>query len=1208
MARIKKDITVRFIPNLLSKEGREIKSFEYSRSKTVKDYLQASGFCLIDIRIIVNGIERKDIDTPLNTGDEIVIVPNVTDPITMTAVYYAIVGWSFVFAIAAVAYSVYQAITYQEPKLPSFDTQGQGMDEASPSHSWNGARTVRQSGGSVPIIYGIYLVGGTIINEHITTDGDKNYLNSLIAICEGEIKSATLSRINRNPAENYTNYTTVTRMGTNDQSVIPNFEDLHSLVAVNVELVKDAAYVYTTAKSDVEAFEIRFNMPSGLWAQGGSGGVSSWSVTYQVEYKLHGDANYTDLGTTTVTEKSRSEVRRIFRKDGLTAGQYDIRITRTSDDSDLEHNGDLFLQSVDEINTDDLEYPNTALISIKTLAIEQLANESPDYEIMVEGRLVLIPQVMNGAVEVDWEDYYWDPEEEAYRLFSDDTILTWDGTTYVEAFSANPIWCIYDLSINTRYGIGNHITTSDNDLDYLLEMSQYCEEKVPDGEGGYEKRFRMDVCIDSPQKALDLITQLCSIFRGFPFYSDQGKVRFCIDKPDTPVQLFGMGNIVKNSFSQAWGSRRDIPNVVQVQFDNQDNYYQQDLVSIADEEALTAGEKPRTKQVRYYGTKLSYALRHGRNVLKTTKYISETVVFKGGSGALVRQCGELIDVAHDVPQWGFSGRVKAGSTTTKVALDREVTVEAGKSYAIRVDFSDGTYEEQVVTSSVGLYTEIDTAEFSKEPAEWDSYSFGELTKIVKPFRITGIKRPRMGETEIEAMEYSADIYDDSSIDVPQKRISSLSMDIPNVESLRLTEGLIKSKDGTIQNVIDVWFAKPYMTNYVRRISKVKIFLSDNAGDSWESVGESYGSNFSIIKVLTDGVTYTVAAVSVTDDGQENAISSSPQDDIQLVGKSAPPADITTFLVNQNRDRLYFGWTHVTDVDLAGYEIRYGDSWEAGFAVVSGVKNNSHIEMNFKEGNAQSFWIKAIDRSGNFSTTAKEAVVTIDNIPFTNIIESYAEQTAWAGTKTDLSKVGDNLEIDAGHLSGTYVTPIRDVGYVATFKIGVNSVVVDASEEGVWNEEPVDGKWSDLSLTDRWSGQELTGAATFEIKTSEDNITWSDYISYQPGDYKCRYFQLRMTLTRENTAKTIQCSEFNYYADLPDVDEVQDGEVTVAANGCDITFAKTFHEAPALNVTILTGDGYVWKASSLSTTGVTIKLYDLSGTLKTGTFRIGIHGV
>ncbi|MDD4980706.1 MAG: phage tail protein [Candidatus Omnitrophica bacterium] len=1217
-SRIKRDITIRFIPNLLADEGRTLQSFPYDRRWTIRRYLRKAKVNFEGMRIMVNGNAAKSLRQHLQSGDEIVVIPEIGIALGFAVPWFID---AFVFyataaiAIAITVYSIYSALT-TKVKTPSYDISGEGIDEDSPSASWTGVKTVRDPNGSIPIIYGRRLTGGTVINEFISTDGEKNYLNSLVAIGEGPLKSITLSRINKNAAENFSNYTLETKLGTNDQVPISNFEDLHDIHSLSVELEKDAAYTYTSEISDLEAFEIILGLPNGLYQQDSSGNLTSWDVTFKVEYKLHSAGEWTDLGGTTISGKTRSTLQKIFRKDGLTAGQYDIRITRTSDNSSLDpvKNGDLYLQGVDEINTDNLSYPNTGVVGIKTLAINELSGDRPEYEFLTEARLVLVPKIMNGAAEVDWEDYYWDPDAGIYKLLADDTALTWDGETYVERFSANPIWCLYDLMTNTRFGLGDYITTSDHDLDYLLEMSQYCEERVPDGEGGYEKRFRMDVCIDSPQQALNLIMQLCGIFRGMPFYSDLGKVRIAIDKPDNPVQLFNMGNIVKDSFSQSWGSKRDIPNIVHVQFDNEDNYYEQEMISVIDEESLVAGDPKRIKQVRYYGTKLSYAIRFGRNILKTAKYVNRTITIKAGTAALIRQCGEVIDIAHDVPQWGFSGCVLSGSTTTKVKLDRTIEIEAAKSYAIRVDFAqlneDGSprYEERVVTDPPGSYTEVNVSEaFSSAPLKNDSYSFGELNKLVLPARIVSLKRQRGGEVEIEVQEYNEDIYDDTAVTIPVRESSSLSPDTPDVTDLQLTERIAKLTDGSIEDVIDVWFQRPVLTTYkIGVYQKARIYLSDNNGASWEYKGETNDIHFAIIGGLKDGVTYTVAVVSIAANGKENPVSTSPSTTINLIGKSAAPSDVTTFLVNQSRDRLYFGWTNVTDVDLKGYEIRYGNDWASGYVIVSDKKGNSHIELNFREGSAQKFFIKAIDTSGNYSENATEATVTIDNIPFTNIIESYQEQTGWAGTKSNTTKVGDNLEISDGQLSGTYITPEQDVGYVATFKIGIETVVTAAGDREFDDDE--EARFSD-SETSRMSGEEISGAVSFEIRTSEDNITWTDWAAWQAGDYKCRYFQLRMTMTRASLSQDLECSEFNYYADLPDVDEFSEDEVTDAGAGKEVLFTKDFHEAPSVNIDILTGDGFVHKFSAIpDLTGFTVKLYKLDGTAVTGQFKYHAHAV
>ena len=434
--------------------------------------------------------------------------------------------------------------------------------------------------------------------------------------------------------------------------------------------------------------------------------------------------------------------------------------------------------------------------------------------------------------------------------------------------------------------------------------------------------------------------------------------------------------------------------------------------------------------------------------------------------------------------------------------------------------------------------------------------------------------------------------------MPTNNYSALTYTIPNVTDLKLTERLVKLADGKIENVIDVWFNKPQLTGYsVRRYMKAKVYISDNDGDSWTERGETTGNTLAIIGDLVDLTKYTVCVVSVGDTGDENAEILSPQASITLVGKTALPSDVSTFLVNQSRDRLYFAWTNIADVDLDSYEIRFGESWEAGYVIASRIKSNRLIILDFRTGIDLKFFIKAIDTSGNYSENATEAIVTIASIPFTNIIESYQEQTAWAGDKDDTEVDGDNLIISAGKLSGTYETPEKDLGYLATFKIGIETIVTladDATWQDFWEQT-----FEDISETYRFTGAEQGDVASFEIRISEDNITWSEWEDWQPVDYHCRYFQLRMTLTRENTSQDIVCSAFNYYADLPDVDSKLEFEVTDANAGVDLIFDKEFHKVYGVQVTILTGDGMVYKVTDLDLTGCNVKLYDLTGTLKTG---------
>lgn len=1245
----------KYIPNILKDEGRSEKHLPFVSDQTLQEYLNELEFYSSEHKVIVTGSVAKDLSVVLKDGDEIIITPHVKDPVTIIGFIIASVAdvwWAYLAAQIIVsatvaflaAYSIYSAIAsfFNKPNFGSTGVGG-GLDESSPTYGWDGISNTQDVGTPIGVVYGEHRVGGNIINQFIHTDGDKEYLNLLIALSEGEIESIDSIEINENPSANFDGITLTKRYGTNSQEQIANFNDSHDLKPLNANLLKNNAYIYTTVNTDITAFELKLTCVGGLFQSGSGGALESWAVTYQVEYKLHSAGNYTDLGTTTIDGKSRTDLRRVFRKAGLTAGQYDIRVTRTSDDSSLDpmKQGDLYLRGVDEISQDEpLIYPNMALLGVEALATDQLSGSTPRITSLVKGKKVSVPAVLTalGGTAVAWDDYYYDPASATFKKLSDDSALYWDGTTYTTAYSANPIWCLRDLLTNTRYGLGDYITTANMDAAQLLEMAKYCEEKVSDGLGGYEKRFRLDVVIDSATKAIDLLTQLSATFRCFTFYSN-GAVKLKIDKPESPVQMFGMGNILSESFVQSWKSIKEIPNVIEVQFMNKDLNYKQDTIAVMDEVSIANGDPIRKKSLRLFCTRTSQAVREGKYALNLAKCIHRTVTLKAGIDAIACQAGDVINVAHDVPAWGIgSGRVQTGSTTTKVKLDQAVTIENGKTYKIRVRFADDTQEEKYVSDGAGTYTEVNVSSaFTQAPANYDIYSLGEENKVVAPYRIISMKRAENSEVEITALEYDADVYDTDIIVLPDNNYSALSFAFPVVENLKLTERLVQLGDGTIEDAIDVWFDKPNMTNYmVNKFVKAKIYLSDNNGLSWTPAGETTGIHFAIVGNLKDLQSYKVAVVSVGITG-EKSIANSPQESITVVGKSVPPSDVASFLVNQSRDKLIFGWSEVSDLDVktgGGYEIRYGAGWNSGTKIdqdVGIIKGNKYVSLFPKLGASQSFWIKAIDSSGNYSLNATEGIVTIDNIPFTNIIESYSEAPAWGGTFDHTKKVNNLVLIDnpthaelaafthaqlaakthgaigPGALSGTYTTPIRDIGYVATFKIGIESTVVDASNLDRMNDNLTE-RMND-NLTERMSGTEVIGATSYRIRTSEDNITWSAWRAWQEGDYKCRYFQLELTLTRSNLNKILQCTQFNYYVDLPDVDEILEGEITDAGAGAALTFAKTFHQPPAVNVDILNGDGYVKKfTTEPDTLGCAFKIYDLSGVSKTGRFRAAVHGI
>lgn len=1195
-------IQITYAPNRFTQENRVTREYPFDRNKRLAEYvggdisLPIAGDGLLCIH---NGKVQTGLDFFINDKDQVIITPKIEGPVLAflavgsfkfsvinvgLALKAALFNVARIGFLAFAGYSAYSAIT-NKPRLPTFNTKGEGLDSSSPTYGWEGINTQRAVGIPIPVVYGEHKIGGNVVNEFVWTDGDRNYLNSLIALCEGEIESISDIKINGSPIANFSGFAQSSKTGTNSQTVIPNFEDLHSLQGVSGgQLLLGVPVVYTTIDSDVEAFELKFNLPSGLYSQNSaSGQINSWSVTYKVEYKLTSSGTWIDLGDTTINGKSRSTLRRVYRKDGLTAGKYDIRVTRQSANSDFFNSGDLYWSQVDEIKTDDLTYPNTALLALELIASEQLSGQSPNITCVVKGKKVSVPDVRNGGSPVAWDLYYWDSGTSQFKLLSDNTVLTWDGVTYVTAYSANPMWCIKDLMLSTRYGLGNYIDSTLINNAFVLELAKHCDERVADGSGGWEKRYRLDVVLDSFTKALDMIVQLMSTFNGSGFNSG-GAISFTIDRVLEPTQVFGMGNIIEGSFMQSYKSIKDSPNSIDVTFLDKNKDYENETITITDEEALNGGTPIRKYQLRWFGTRMSQAIRVGRYALKVAKNIRKTISFKTSIDAIGMQVGDIFDFSHDVPQWGFSGRIGTGSTTTSIVLDRTVTIETGKTYKIQVRFADDTIQERTVSSGVGTYTTITVSSaFSSAPAAFDVFAFGETDIQTKPFKLIGLERNNDDEITLTGIEYNAGVYDDTAVTIPSANYSALSTDVPPVVSVVLREKNVILGDGSIGSHIEVFFEKPTQTNYVlKRYDRAKIFLSDNGGASWSDVGETRENYFTISEVLRDGQTYRVAVVAVSSENELGALSAAPYGDITILGKLLPPSDVTGFEVSQNGDQLTFIWDEIPDLDLGRYRIKEGSDWNTGTPIGEAVDTTIFTYPVGQIGTLQ-FMIKAVDTSGNESVNFVTDTINITPPPEMNFQKDYDLFGQNLEYKlTDVSIIRESL------YSADYAREVLCLDTATTWEelqalgngweyneannlLNLDSTIVASGSYEMVTPIDLETIFEFKVIIDSDFFNVAGGAVAYQISTSEDGTTYSSFTNIDANTtYRARYVKFKINMSTSNTAHQLKLYSAIMSIQAPSVILAWGRDLAVGSGAQVVLYGRTFNFPPRVVANIVNG--------------------------------------
>ncbi|MFI8062208.1 host specificity protein, partial [Citrobacter freundii] len=153
-----------------------------------------------------------------------------------------------------------------------------------------------------------------------------------------------------------------------------------------------------------------------------------------------------------------------------------IRLRKITADANSAKIGDtMTLQSFTEVIDAKLRYPNTVLLYIE-FDSSQFNGSIPQISCEPRGRVIRVP------------DNY-DPDTRTYSG-------TWQGA-FKWAWTDNPAWIFYDLVITDRFGLGNRLSAANIDKWTLYQVSQYCDQPVPDGKGGSgtEPRYTCNVYV-----------------------------------------------------------------------------------------------------------------------------------------------------------------------------------------------------------------------------------------------------------------------------------------------------------------------------------------------------------------------------------------------------------------------------------------------------------------------------------------------------------------------------------------------------------------------------------------------------------------------------------------------------------------------------------------------------------------------------------------
>lgn len=573
----------------------------------------------------------------------------------------------------------------------------------------------------------------------------RQYVHVVDLISEGEIEGlATDSQadifFDGTPLEgNFPGITTVLRTGVDNQSPIAQFYNPVTLFQVNVEILRDV--ITSRAVSDVDVDQVQMAM---LFTEGlykidiPTGDINGWSVKFHLERRVEGGV-WERVHSSGWFGKSMGPVEQpvwIGRPNTGADGFWEFRIIRAkADDSKATAKSMFTWTRYTELDFIKLGYDNTALIASQIPA-ESTGGVLAKRAFLVKGIKVEIP-------------VNYDP---VTRIYSG----AWNGT-FKTAYTNNPAWILYDLITNVRYGFGEFVTPELIDKFSFYDAGIYCDGNVPSGlaTGETEPRFTFNGVIQTRQDPIKTIQAVASTMRAF-VCNIGGLIKVVQDRPKTATAMVTNSAVNDGTFNYSSSDINQRHSEIRVTFsDPAQKYLPTTIVEINAEAQARYGSVP--LDAALYGcTSEGQARRYGKWLLDTELHAVDVVAWTAGWESVNYTIGDIVKVVdNDYMNLQAGGRLKDGSTTTEVVLDRTVVLDQGKSYTLTIHLDDGTTETRSVANTNGSFSTVTTSAFSETPVFWHEW-FISADVVPREFQVLRVREQEQhGIFEIEAVEHDA---------------------------------------------------------------------------------------------------------------------------------------------------------------------------------------------------------------------------------------------------------------------------------------------------------------------------------------------------------------------------------------------------------------------------------------------------------------------
>lgn len=541
---------------------------------------------------------------------------------------------------------------------------------------------------------------------------------------------------NSDGSRNFKNLKVEARFGTQSQSHIPGFPAVENELGMGVELRQDTPWVRSFSNLALSAIRIRLAVASLSKTNQENGDITGHAVSYAIDVATDG-GSFSNVLTTQFNGKSSGVYERSHRINLPTASAsgWTLRVRRlTPDDESAYIQDTTHVVSITEIIDGKFRYPNSALVGLQIDASQ--FQSIPTRAFRMKGRRIKVPSNYNPVTGV--------------------YTGVWDGT-FKTAFSANPAWVFYDLSTHPRYGLGHLVSELVIDKWSLYAIGQYCDQMVPDGFGGQERRMECNLYLQKSEDAYRVLQDLASIFRGICYWSG-GSIVPVADRPTDPVYTYTNANVEEGRFVYEGTGRRARHTAVIVSYNDMNDFGRLKSDYYDDPEGIARHGYHVTEIVALGSTSRGQAQRVAKWLLLSEKLLTNTVSFTVGIDGTYALPGQIVRVA-DKHRAGrrIGGRLRAAtaSTATVDAMPAPVPV-AGDT--LTVILPTGVAETRTISSVVNETINV-SAPFSAVPVAESVWAVESTSLATQLFRVLAVTKGEKGTHAITGVQHNQSLFD-----------------------------------------------------------------------------------------------------------------------------------------------------------------------------------------------------------------------------------------------------------------------------------------------------------------------------------------------------------------------------------------------------------------------------------------------------------------